>query len=221
MNFFVSLQAEMRKIAILAVSFMAMLIVSCGQKKKDAAYYEHMVDSIKKVEQVKELRRQAGLLDVDPLEEFFLKLSLRALPVQSEGRKWERLGEFTKVPRTLNEHFGYLSDAELRAMSLPRADRYQVVMLLEMQDSITPALYLYTMNQEHRNIDQLCIYEERAEDRATDFGKTMMDYYITSNWEITLMKYYLSNEATSPQLEETRRYVINKEGRFEEVIIEL
>jgi hypothetical protein len=77
------------------------------------------------------------------------------------------------------------------------------------------------MNQEHRNIDQLCIYEERAEDRATDFGKTMMDYYITSNWEITLMKYYLSNEATSPQLEETRRYVINKEGRFEEVIIEL
>jgi hypothetical protein len=221
MIFFVSLQAEMRKIAILTVSFMAMLIVSCGQKKKDAAYYEHMVDSIRKAEQVKELRRQAGISDVDPLEDFFLKLSLRSLPVQSEGRKWEKLGEFTKVPRTLNEHFGYLSAAELQVMSLPRAGRYQVVMLLEMQDSITPALYLYTLDHEHRNIDQLCIYEERAEDRATDFGRTMMDYYITSDWEITLMKYYLSNEATSPQLEETRRYVINKEGRFEEVIIEL
>ena len=48
-----------------------------------------------------------------------------------------------------------------------------------------------------------------------------MDYYITSNWEITLMKYYLSHEATNPQLEETRRYIINKEGKFEEVVIEL
>ena len=51
--------------------------------------------------------------------------------------------------------------------------------------------------------------------------ETSMDYYITSNWEITLMKYYLSHEATSPELEETRRYIINKEGKFEEVIIEL
>lgn len=221
MKFFVSLQAEMRKIAILAISLMVMLIASCGQKKKDATYYEHMVDSIRKAEQMKELRRQAGITDVDPLEEFFLKLSLRSLPVQSEGKKWERLGEFTKVPRSLNEHFGYLSAAELQALAMPRAGKYQIVMLLEMQDSITPALYLYTMNHEHRNIDQLCIYEEKAEDRASDFGKTMMDYYITSDWEITLMTYYLSNEATSPELEETRRYVINKEGKFEETIIEL
>lgn len=211
----------MRKIAILAISMMVMLIASCGQKKKDAAYYEHMVDSIRKAEQVKELRRQAGFTDVDQLEEFFLKLSLRSLPVQSEGRKWERLGEFTKVPRSLNEHFGYLSAAELQVLAMPRAGKYQVVMLLEMQDSITPALYLYTMNREHRNIDQLCIYEEKAEDRSSDFGKTMMDYYITSDWEITLMTYYLSNEATSPELEETRRYIINKEGKFEETIIEL
>lgn len=198
-----------------------MMVASCGSKKKDAAYYERMVDSIRKVEQVKEMQRQAGITDGDPLEEFFLNLSLRALPLQSEGRKWERIGEFTKVPRVLNEHFGYLSNAELQVLSMPRAGRHHVIMLLEMQDSITPALFLYTMGGNHHMIDQLCIYEEKAEDRPTDFGKTFMDYYITSNWEITLMKYYLSHEATSPELEETRRYVINKEGRFEEVVIEL
>lgn len=198
-----------------------MLMASCGQKKKDAAYYELMVDSIRKAEQVKEIRRQAGITDGDPLEEFFLSLSLRTLPLQSEGRKWERLGEFAKVPRVLNEHFGYLSNAELQVLSMPKAGRHHVVMLLEMQDSITPTLFLYTMDGRHQMVDQLCIYEEKAEDRPTDFGKTSMDYYITSNWEITLMKYYLSHEATSPELEETRRYIINKEGKFEEVIIEL
>jgi hypothetical protein len=114
-----------------------------------------------------------------------------------------------------------MSNAELQVMVMPRATGHEVVMLLEMQDSITPALYLYTMNRQHRTIDQLCVYEERAEDRHDDFGKTSMDYYITSNWEITLMKYYQSHEATSPVLEETRRYIINKEGKFEEVIIEL
>ena len=211
----------MRKIAVLTISILVMLMASCGQKKKDAAYYELMVDSIRKAEQVKEIRRQAGITDGDPLEEFFLSLSLRTLPLQSEGRKWERLGEFAKVPRVLNEHFGYLSNAELQVLSMPRAGRHHVIMLLEMQDSITPTLFLYTMDGRHQMVDQLCIYEEKAEDRPTDFGKTFMDYYITSNWEITLMKYYLSHEATSPELEETRRYIINKEGKFEEVIIEL
>ena len=211
----------MRMIAVLTSGLIVMLMASCGQKKKDAAYYELMVDSIRKAEQVKEMQRKAGITDGDPLEEFFLGLSLRTLPLQSEGRKWERLGEFTKVPRVLNEHFGYLSNAELQVLSMPRAGRYPVIMLLELQDSITPTLFLYTMNGRHQMVDQLCIYEEKAEDRAADFGKTSMDYYITSNWEITLVKYYLSHEATSPELEETRRYVINKEGKFEEVIIEL
>ena len=143
----VSLQTDMRKIAVLTISLMVMLMASCGQKKKDAAYYEMMVDSIRKAEQVKELRRQAGITDGD---------------LQSEGKKWQRLGEFTKVPRVLNDQFGYMSNTELQVMAMPRATGHEVVMLLEMQDSITPALYLYTMNRQHRTIDQLCIYEAPA-----------------------------------------------------------
>ena len=155
-----------------------------GRQVSSRMAVNYYVDSIRKAEQVKELRRQAGITDGDPLEEFFLKLSLRTLPLQSEGKKWQRLGEFTKVPRVLNDQFGYMSNTELQVMAMPRAAGHEVVMLLEMQDSITPALYLYTMNRQHRTIDQLCIYEETAEDRAADFGKTSMDYYITSNWEV-------------------------------------
>lgn len=211
----------MRKIAILTVTLLVVLMASCGQKKRDAAYYEMMVDSIRKAEQVKEIQQKAGISDEDPLEAFFLKLNRRALPIQSEGAHWERLGEFTKLPRQLNESFGYMSEAELKVLSMPPKGHHQVVMLLEMQDSITPSLYLYTMDAQHKAIDLLCIYEERAEDRPTDFGKTHMEYFITSDYTITLMKYYQSHEATRPELEQTRRYVINEKGEFEEVIIEL
>jgi len=211
----------MRKLVYFSVAVLVLLMSACRQKKHDAAYYEMMVDSIRKAEQVKAMQRQAGLSDEDPLETFFRKLSHRPLPIRSEGEHWERIGRFTKVPRPLNEYFGYPSDADLRVLALPKAGTHEVVLTLEMQDSITPVLYLYTMDDKHRTIDQLCIYEERAEDRATDFGKTSMEYYITSDYEITLLKFYLSHEATKPQLEESRRYGIDKAGRFEERIIEL
>lgn len=211
----------MRKIALLTVALLVILITSCRQRKHDAAYYEMMVDSIRKAEQVKQLQREAGISDEDPLEAFLQKLARRPLPMQSEGGHWSKIGSFTKLPRQLNDCFGYMSDAELSALSMPKAGRHEVVLLLEMQDSITPSLYLYTLDGRHRTVDQLCIYEERSEDRPTDFGKTKMEYFITSGWEITLFKYYQSHEATKPEMEQARRFVINKEGKFEEAIIEL
>ena len=38
---------------------LALLSLSCGNKKHDAAYYEQMVDSIRRAEQVKEIQKQA------------------------------------------------------------------------------------------------------------------------------------------------------------------
>ncbi len=212
----------MRKFVFFYVMICVMLVSSCRQKKHDIAYYEQMVDSIRKSEQVKEMRQKAGITDEDPLELFFQKLSLRTLPIQSEGAEWEKLGEFTKVPRTLNDCFGYLSEADLSAMALPKAGHYPVVMLLEMVDSITPVLYLYTMDRHHHAVDQMCIYEECSEKRVADFGKTKLEYFITSNYEVSLVKYYQSHDKSKePEFENARRYIINKEGKFEEVIIEL
>jgi hypothetical protein len=211
----------MRKITICLTIGLVVLMVSCGQKKHDAAYYEYMVDSIRKAEQVKDIQLKAGITDEDPLEAFFLKIGRRLLPLQSEGSHWQRIGEFTEVPRVLNEHFGYLSATELDILALPNAGSHQVVLLVEKIDSITPSLYLYTLDDRHKPIDQLCIYEEKSEDHAIDFGKSYMDYYITSRWEITLMKYYRSMDDEKPILEQTRAYIIDKDGKFEEQIIEL
>jgi len=212
----------MRKIAVFCVSLLIILVSSCHQKKHDAAYYEQMVDSIRKAEQVKELHKIANIGESDPLDVFFSKLSKRPLPLQSQGAEWERLGEFTKVPRAFNDCFGYLSDADLSVMAMPKSGKHPVFLLLEMQDSITPALYLLTMDNHHETIDELCIYEECSEERASDFGKTKLEYFITSNYEVSLVKYYQSHDdSKSPELENARRYIINKEGKFEEVVIEL
>jgi len=212
----------MKKFVFLFVMIGMVLITSCRQKKHDLAYYEQMVDSIRKAEQVKEIRQKAGITDDDPLDVFFQKLSYRPLPIQSQGPNWEKLGEFTKIPRPLNDCFGYLSEAELSALALPKAGHYPVVMLLEMVDSISPVLYLYTMDRHHQTVDQMCIYEECSEEREADFGKTKLEYFITSNYEISIMKYYQSHdESKKPELENARRYIINKEGKFEEIIIEL
>lgn len=194
---------------------------SCNSRKHDAAYYMEMVDSIRKAEQVKEIQQKAGIHS-DPVEAWFDTLAIHTLPVKSAGSELWQIGHFVKVPMTINEHFGYPVSAKLQVLALPNAYRRPVVMVAEMVDSVTPRLFLYTMDKKHLPIDQLCIYEQKSEDRMDDFGQTYMEYYITSKYEITLMMYYQShNEERKAELLNSRRYLINKEGKFEETIIEL
>ena len=201
----------------------ALVSMSCGGKRHDVAYYEAMVDSIRKAEQVKEVQQNAGItVSGNPVEAWFDSLGIHTLPVKSAGSEIELIGRFTRVPMALNEHFGYPVSAKLKALTLPAAWHRPVIMLAEMVDSITPKLYLYTMDKKHYPIDHLCIYEQQAEDRQDDFGQTFIEYYITSRYEITLLLYYQSHdEEKKPELMNTRLYIINREGMFEETIIEL
>jgi hypothetical protein len=48
----------MRRTAGLMLLLLALLTLSCGNKKHDAAYYEQMVDSIRRAEQLLEIQKQ-------------------------------------------------------------------------------------------------------------------------------------------------------------------
>lgn len=209
----------MKKATGFTLLLLALLTLSCGNKKHDAAYYEQMVDSIRRAEQIKDIQKQSGIHE-NPVEAWFDTLRLRTLPIQTAGAEIERLGEFVSVPVPANEHFGYPADAHLKAMALPAIYHRQVILLCEMKDSITPALYLYTMDKQHQPIDMLCIYHQENVDRKSDDGMTYNEYYITSHYEITVMRYFTGHETTKPQLEEARRYTISKDGLFEEQPIE-
>ena len=210
----------MKKATGLTLLLLALLTLSCGNRKHDAAYYEQMVDSIRRAEQLKEIQKQTGIQE-NPIEAWFDTLRLHTLPIQTAGADIERLGEFAAVPVPANENFGYPADAHLKAMALPSMHRRQVILLCEMQDSITPALYLYTMDKKHRLVDMLCIYHQEEEKRASDSGLAYQEYFITSEYEITVMRYFKARAASKPMLEEARRYTISKDGRFEELPIEL
>ena len=135
----------MRRTAVWMLLLLVLLTMSCGNRKHDVAYYEQMVDSIRRAEQVKDIQQKAGIYD-NPIEAWFDTLRLHTLPIQSAAGDVESIGDFVMVPLSVNENFGYPSSAHLKAMALPSMNQHQVILLCEMQDAITPALYLYTMD---------------------------------------------------------------------------
>lgn len=205
----------MRRTAVWMLLLLVLLTMSCGNRKHDVAYYEQMVDSIRRAEQVKDIQQKAGIYD-NPTEAWFDTLRLHTLPIQSAAGDVERIGEFVSVPLSVNENFGYPSSAHLKAMALPSTNQRQVVLLCEMKDSITPALYLYTMDKTHHPVDMLCIYHQEKFNGEIDEGLEYDEYFITSHYEITVMRYFQEGVEAKPQLENARRYTINKAGMFEE-----
>ncbi len=210
-----------RKAIIGLVSIALWSTMSCGGNKRDAAYYMDMVDSIRKAEQVKEIHRKAGIYQ-NPVDAWFDTLNIRTLPIRTAGRDIWQIGSFAAVPSSINENFGYPVSAKLKALALPTAFRHPVVMLAEMVDSLTPKLYVYTMDKRHQPLDYLAIYEFKPLDYDGDYGTTYQEYYITSKYEITILVYFQShNQLLEPELINSRRYIINKEGRFQKIKIEL
>ena len=88
-------------------------------------------------------------------------------------------------------------------------------------DSITSNLYLYSLDRSYQPIDHLCLYEENDEDRAEDFGRQFMEYYITSGYEVTILYFYESLRTHKTEAEQTRRFQLTDDGRFEEVVIQI
>ena len=210
----------MKKMLLFPVVMLLVVVASCGGGKRDAAYYAAKVDSLQKAEQLRLLRQQSGL-PADPVEAFFDTLQSCPLPVQTAGGNIGRLAHFTPLPKSLNSVFGYPADAPLEVCRLPRCHGHRVVMVAEQQDSLPPVLYLYTLDEQLEPIDQLCLYEQKAEERDEELVMSFNDYYITSSYEITLMFAYLRQESDYPHYESTRRYVITRAGSFEEVVVEL
>ena len=218
-HLFVPLQLVMRKGMIVAIGLLMLLVVSCTQKKRDVVYYEQMLDSIRKAETVAEVYKQAGMYD-NVTEAFLDTLRMGTLPIEPCGDQWQRIGSFTDVPLEVGHLLGYDGEMKLKAMALPWKKSHQVILVVDLADEMEPSLYLYTLDKHHAVEDMLCLYEQTDENRDHDFGKVYTDYFVTNQYEITLIKYYQSHdEHQKPELIEQRRYEISHEGKIEEVII--
>ena len=209
-----------RTIIIAAVLVVTIVVAACGGRRGDAAYYAAKIDSLRKAEQLQQLRTGAGLSGA-PVEQFFDTLQLCPLPVRSVGGNIERLAHFVQVPRDIAMHMGYPEDVDLRVLRLPRYHGHRVVLLAQEQDSVPPTLFLHTLDDACQPLDQLCIYEQRAEERGDELVMVFNDYYITSDYHITLLFAYLKNDSDYPHQEGVRRYGITPDGHIEEEVVDL
>ena len=208
----------MKKITyIVAVLAVLLLMFSCGNRK-NAADYEGMIDSIRRAEVGKQLLKPIAS---DPVVAFFDTLSMRSVPMKYSPEFVEYLPQMTKVPSVYNTRFDYESNVELYAVKLPSYQDYHMMLLGEKLDSTNVSLYLCTMNREYVLVDRLCVYEQKIEERDGKLGLMRQEYYITSKYEVTLVSYFRGEDDDKESELAACRYIINKEGNFEEVIIEL
>lgn len=208
----------MRKLTLIVLLTAVLLVTySCGNRK-NAADYASMIDSIRRAEVELELLKPAT---IDPVILFFDSLSIKPVPMKYSADFVKYLPRMGRVPSMMNARFGYENNIELYAAKLPSYQMFHLMLVAEKLDSTSTSLYLCTMNQEYVMIDRLCIYEQKVEKKENLLGLSRLEYYVTSQYEITLVKYFRSEEDETEHEEAAYRYVINKEGNFEEVIIEL
>lgn len=207
----------MKKITYIVVLMAMVMAYSCGNRK-NAADYDGMIDSIRRAEAAKELLKPVSN---DPVMAFMDSLSIKSVPMKYSMEFVEYLPQMTKVPVTFNSRFDYESNIALYAVKLPSYKDYHMMLLAEKVDSTTTTLYLCTMNQEYVLVDRLCLYEQKIENRDGKLGVMRQEYYVTSQYEVTLVSYFRGEEDEEESETAACRYVINKEGNFEEVIIEL
>ncbi len=200
------------------VALVTLFLTACGGKKSDMARYEAQIDSIRKAEQLKEMKRSAGVYD-DPVEAFYDTLQLTPLPIQSAGDDIGALGHFTDLPLSVVSSLDYPVETTLRMLLLPRYHGFGIILLAEGKKSEVPLLTLVTLDRQWQPIDELTLYEEVGEERGDDYVTTYMDYFIDNHYNITLMYYYRQEGSETPHLESTQYFFINDKGYFDEKVL--
>jgi hypothetical protein len=211
----------MRKLTFFLLLVLVMAAaVSCGGGKKDAAYYQAQIDSIRRAEQVKLMKHDAGVYD-DPVGHFFDTLQLCPLPIESAGADIGRIGHFSHVPPAVASLLGFPVDTPLRIASLPRRGKCSVILLAQGPDSIAPVLTMVTLGAQYKPVDELTLYEQARAERGEEDGCNYQEYYITSGYSVVVMTFFQPRGDGKAQLLGVRRYVLDEEGYFREEILEL
>lgn len=181
------------------------------------AEYQRKIDSIKKAETTKTMLPVPD--NREPLTVFFDSLTMIALPLHYTPEFVEYLPQMTPVPKLFNSSMGCEGDQKLKAAILPPTPHFNMVLLAERMDSITPpTLYLCVFDHDNVMQDRLTIYERADGDLNGEIGSMKLEYSVTSRYEVTLMRFFRSDNKPDADFEwkESRKFHINREGHFEE-----
>jgi len=210
----------MKKLTLLLLLLVSLLVAwtACGHKKTPEDYAP-MLDSIRRAEAAKQLLPPKVS---DPVDAWFDSLQLITLPIRYSVSFVEYLPQMTKVPAAFNSRFDYEPNIKLEAARLPSAaGGHRMVLLAEHVDSLTTTVYLCSMSPDYVLQDRLCLYEQKIEDRDGRLGLMRQEFFVTSNYEVTLVTFFRAEDDEDDTMEGTVRYTVNREGNFQEAVIEL
>lgn len=190
-------------------------MLSCGNQQR-AQKYEQMVDSIRKAEQVRQMERQAGASD-SPLTSYFDTLRYHSLPIQSGDDPSLLVRQCEKSLPSFSLLLGFDPSDEVSVLRLPRSGRFNVCLAFHKGADGYPVAYLFTLSSSLRVVDMLCVCERKAIERVNDSGETVPEFFITSNYEITIVERFKSVGGKRDEIFQMHRHAISSEGRFVQV----
>ncbi len=158
-----------------------LLASSCGNKRVENL--QEKIDSLRTLEQLKELRRQSmqtGEQFDNPLQAFFDSLEVQVLPLYYVPETDELYSMFTYVPEGIKVYLNFESDNEVRAAALPRRGALRIILLAAFEYGEMMEMWLYSLDEDYFPIDQVCLYDA-ADDADECYFAITSDYRIYRN----------------------------------------
>jgi hypothetical protein len=192
------------------------LAVGCGRRRPSVEELMVKVDSIKRAEQVEQLRRQVlGNSEASPLQVFYDSLNIQALPVSYSEDYVKYLPGFTPVPPDIKIFLQLEGKKEPKAMSLSDIQGERLLLLAADVADGQYELWLYSLDVNYYPVDQLMLYEpaKESETKIPQAVVRQQPYFsITSTGEINIVDYAGEDDAKG----QLSTFVVDGNGMFVE-----
>lgn len=200
-------------LSVVGMLVAGIILTACGGGRRQVDL-EHKIDSIKKLEQLEQLKLQGiQLEDANPFQLFFDSLAIQPLPLRSTDDYVHYLPNFQPVPMELADLMGFEGRVNPRAITLPESLGARLMLLAADAADGENSLWLYSINDDYLPADKLLLFEPRKQSAKELTSPLQMGFSITSDYQV-----YVYLVTDDQQVKGTRQYTIDASRHFAEVV---
>lgn len=192
---------------LLVLTVWALTACGGGRQQVDLG---HKLDSIRKLEQLRQLRLQGiNIESSNPFQLFYDSLGIQPLPLRSSEDYVRYLPNYQSVPESLAELMGFKGHVNPRAIMLPESLGARLMLLAADGADGENTIWLYSINDDYLPADKLLLYEPRKQSDTELKSLPMRGFSITSDYQI-----YLYDYTDQHEVKVSRQYAIDASRHF-------